>query len=83
MTAFFQSFGMGFEAAWLLSTIIGILVIALPLMLAVAVVTGVPLGLLMGAQAPLGVKLIDARSPELIPWCWGINGVASVVARGS
>jgi hypothetical protein len=39
-----------------------------------------PLGLLMGAQAPLGVKLIDARSPELIPWCWGINGVASVVA---
>ena len=29
MTAFFQSFGMPFEAAWLLSTIIGILVIAL------------------------------------------------------
>jgi NADH-quinone oxidoreductase subunit H len=43
MTAFFQSitlFGerLTFEAAWLLSTIIGILVIALPLMLAVAMV---------------------------------------------
>jgi NADH-quinone oxidoreductase subunit H len=38
MTAFFQSFGIPFEAAWLLSTIIGILVIALPLMLAVAMI---------------------------------------------
>lgn len=38
MTAFFQSFGMPFEGAWLLSTIIGILVIALPLMLAVAMI---------------------------------------------
>ncbi|MET0238953.1 MAG: NADH-quinone oxidoreductase subunit NuoH [Sphingobium sp.] len=38
MTAFFQSLGMPFEGAWLLSTIIGILVIALPLMLAVAMI---------------------------------------------
>jgi NADH-quinone oxidoreductase subunit H len=38
VTAFFQSFGMSFEGAWLLSTIIGILVIALPLMLAVAMI---------------------------------------------
>ncbi len=38
MTAFFQSYGMPFEAAWLLSTIIGILLIALPLMLAVAMI---------------------------------------------
>ena len=38
MTAFFQSFGMMYEWAWFLSTIIGILVIALPLMLAVAMI---------------------------------------------
>ncbi|MEZ0244063.1 MAG: NADH-quinone oxidoreductase subunit NuoH [Sphingomonas sp.] len=38
MTAFFQSFGIPFEWSWFLSTIIGILVIALPLMLAVAMV---------------------------------------------
>ena len=38
MTAFFQSFGLPYEWSWLLSTIIGILVIALPLMLAVAMV---------------------------------------------
>ena len=38
MTAFFQSYGLPFEGAWLLSTIIGILLIALPLMLAVAMI---------------------------------------------
>ena len=38
MTAFFQSLGLGYEGAWLLSTIIGILVIVLPLMLSVAMV---------------------------------------------
>ncbi|WP_232493425.1 NADH-quinone oxidoreductase subunit NuoH [Novosphingobium kaempferiae] len=38
MTSFFQSLGMPFEGAWLLSTICGILLIALPLMLAVAMI---------------------------------------------
>ncbi len=38
MTAFFQNMGVPFEGAWFLSTIIGILVIALPLMLAVAMI---------------------------------------------
>ena len=38
MTAFFQSFGIPFEWAWTISTIVGILVIALPLMLAVAMI---------------------------------------------
>ena len=37
MTSFFQSW-MPYEAAWLLSTVIGILLIALPLMLAVAMI---------------------------------------------
>jgi len=38
MTAFFQSLGMSFEWAWFTATIIGILLIALPLMLAVAMI---------------------------------------------
>nr|MDX3901860.1 NADH-quinone oxidoreductase subunit H [Sphingobium sp.] len=38
MTAFFQNFGLPYGFAWFLSTIIGILVIALPLMLAVAMI---------------------------------------------
>ncbi|MBC2669619.1 NADH-quinone oxidoreductase subunit NuoH [Novosphingobium piscinae] len=38
MTAFFQSAGLPFEAAWLLATVAGILLIAFPVMLAVAIV---------------------------------------------
>jgi NADH-quinone oxidoreductase subunit H len=38
MTAFFQSWGMNYEWAWALATISGILLIALPLMLAVAMI---------------------------------------------
>jgi len=38
VTAFFQSLGMSFEWAWFVATIAGILLIALPLMLAVAMI---------------------------------------------
>ncbi|CAN5138719.1 NADH-quinone oxidoreductase subunit NuoH [soil metagenome] len=36
MTSFFQSFGIPYEGAWLIATVVGILLIALPVMLAVA-----------------------------------------------
>jgi NADH-quinone oxidoreductase subunit H len=38
MTSFFQSLGMSYEGAWLTATIAGILLIAFPLMLAVAMI---------------------------------------------
>ncbi len=38
MTAWFQNWGMTYDWAWFLATVIGILVIALPLMLAVAMI---------------------------------------------
>lgn len=38
MTEFFQNLGMSYEGAWLLATICGILLIALPLMLGVAMI---------------------------------------------
>lgn len=38
MTSFFQNLGMNYETAWFIATIAGILLIALPLMLAVAMV---------------------------------------------
>lgn len=38
MTAFFQSLGMNYEWAWFIATISGILLIALPLMLSVAMI---------------------------------------------
>ena len=43
MTSFFQTLGMSYEAAWFTATIAGILLIALPLMLAVALIgAGIP-----------------------------------------
>lgn len=39
----------------------------------------VPLGLLMGMPFPLGIKLVTAHAPDLVPWMWGINGMFSVV----
>jgi NADH-quinone oxidoreductase subunit H len=38
MTAFFQSLGMSYEGAWFTATIAGILLIALPVMLSVAII---------------------------------------------
>ena len=38
MTSFFQNLGMSYEGAWFMATIAGILLIALPLMLAVAMI---------------------------------------------
>ena len=38
MTSFFQSLGMSYEGAWFTATIAGILLIAFPLMLAVALI---------------------------------------------
>lgn len=39
-----------------------------------------PLGLFMGMAFPIGLKLASAKSPEVTPWLWGINGVMSVLA---
>ena len=41
MTQFFQSFGLSYEWSWFIATIAGILLIALPLMLAVAMIISV------------------------------------------
>jgi len=48
----------------------------------VAVIGGVvvPIALLMGMPFPAGIRLLGRREPALIPWAWGINGCASVVA---
>lgn len=55
MTSFFQSLGMSYEWAWFVATVSGILLIALPLMLAVAMVIYVDrkvLGAIMLRRGP-------------------------------
>ena len=39
-----------------------------------------PLAFAMGMPFPLGLASLAARSAPLIPWAWGINACASVVA---
>jgi hypothetical protein len=39
-----------------------------------------PLAFCMGMPFPLGLAQVGAKSPELIPWAWGINGCASVLS---
>jgi hypothetical protein len=46
---------------------------------AAAIVLG-PIGVLMGLPFPAAVRLLGQDDPQLIPWAWGINGCASVVA---
>ena len=33
----------------------------------------------MGFMLPLGVRIVDEVASDIVPWCWGLNGSASVV----
>jgi hypothetical protein len=48
--------------------------------IAVSVAMIAPLAFAMGVPFPRGVAALAARAPALIPWAWGINACASVVA---
>jgi len=39
-----------------------------------------PIGLLLGVYFPTGLDRLKQVSPGLVPWAWGLNGMASVVA---
>jgi spermidine synthase len=39
-----------------------------------------PVGLLLGVYFPTGLERLKRASPGLVPWAWGLNGMASVVA---
>lgn len=39
-----------------------------------------PAGVLMGIPFPAGLRRLERRAPHRIPWAWGVNGAASVVA---
>ena len=61
MTALFQSWGASYEWAWFWSMVIGILVIALPLMLAVAMI--------IYAERKIWAAMALRRGPNVVgPW---------------
>ena len=45
----------------------------------VAIVTLVPVGMLLGVPMPAGIQLLSQRAPEMLTWAWGMNGALSVV----
>lgn len=53
---------------------------SLTLRLVIAVAALAPLGFLLGVPFPRGIGWLEQRAPGLIPWAWGVNGAASVVA---
>nr|WP_254601900.1 SAM-dependent methyltransferase [Cupriavidus taiwanensis] len=58
------------------------LLIALPdpARIGIAVALIAPLAFVMGMPFPLGLASVAARDATLVPWAWGINACASVVA---
>jgi hypothetical protein len=51
-----------------------------PLRILVTVVLIAPLGFCMGIPFPLGMKQVNIRASQLVPWAYGINGCASVLS---
>lgn len=47
---------------------------------AASLVVVAPLGYLMGFPMPMALARLDQSAAPLIPWAWGINGFASVLA---
>jgi hypothetical protein len=65
----------------------GLTDLALPAQLPVRMLVGTmvlaPLGFLMGTMFPNGLAHLEERSPQLVPWAWGINGVCSVISAAA
>ena len=57
----------------------GLVHLARPARIAIAVAVIAPLALLLGAPMPCGIRILARGAPELIPWAWGVNGAASVL----
>jgi hypothetical protein len=38
-----------------------------------------PVAFVLGMAFPSGIRLVDRRRPELVPWAWAVNGFTSVL----
>jgi len=56
--------------------------ISLPFSLRVVVSVGLlaPLGFTAGMAMPVGLRRFASLYPSAVPWAWGVNGIASVLA---
>jgi hypothetical protein len=47
---------------------------------AITVALIAPVGLTLGTAMPIGLRRLGSLHPSGIPWAWGVNGIASVLA---
>jgi hypothetical protein len=68
------------SAYWLEPALRGM--ISLPFSLRVVVSVGLlaPLGITAGMAMPIGLRRFSSLYPNAVPWAWGVNGIASVLA---
>lgn len=52
----------------------------MPARITTVVVLIAPLGAALGMPFPLGLRVVEQRAPELLPWAWAINGFLSVLS---
>ena len=57
----------------------GLVHLAHPIRVVIAVILMAPLAIVMGMPMPIGIRLLARRAPEIIPWAWGVNGATSVM----
>jgi hypothetical protein len=71
-------------------TVLGVMLLSAPLIswaipfsrparILMAVGSLVPIGIMLGIPMPAGIRLLNARTPEMLTWAWGINGALSVL----
>jgi hypothetical protein len=69
-----------FSAIWLQPVLRSLITLPFPARVAVAVAVIAPLGLVLGTAMPAGLVRFKGLHPDGLPYAWGVNGVASVLA---
>ncbi|MBN1476503.1 hypothetical protein JXA47_07115 [Candidatus Sumerlaeota bacterium] len=54
--------------------------LGLPVRIALAALLMLPMAWFLGMPFPRGLQALDRFAPPLVPWAWGVNGFASVLA---
>ncbi len=57
----------------------GLLGFSLPMRIFLAVLAMAPVSFALGMPFPVGIRLLDAAAPHMIPWAWACNGCFSVI----
>ncbi len=60
---------------WGLDPLLGL---PLPVRIGIAVAAQLPVGIALGMAFPTGMRVVEQNCPQLLPWCWAINGFLSV-----